>query len=100
MDLRVNRHTWLTLLAGLAALSGCNGSAAIAPPRTILCDVEAAQELVGKEKPTDEQAMQLTGAKTVRQIQPGDMVTQDFREDRVTIETDPASGLVVRATCG
>lgn len=49
-----------------------------------------AQELVGKEKPTDEQAMQLTGAKTVRQIQPGDMVTQDFREDRVTIETDPA----------
>ena len=53
MDLRINRHTWLTLLAGLAALSGCNGSAAIAPPRTILCDVEAAQELVGKEKPTD-----------------------------------------------
>ncbi|WP_425312199.1 I78 family peptidase inhibitor [Pseudorhizobium halotolerans] len=44
--------------------------------------------------------MQRTGAKTVRQIQPGDMVTQDFREDRVTIETDPASGRVTRATCG
>jgi hypothetical protein len=44
--------------------------------------------------------MQLTGSKTVRQIQPGDMVTQDFREDRVTIETDPATGLVTRATCG
>jgi hypothetical protein len=44
--------------------------------------------------------MQLSGAKTVRQIQLGDMVTQDFREDRVTIETDPASGGVVRATCG
>ncbi|WP_244616312.1 hypothetical protein [Rhizobium sp. RU20A] len=28
------------------------------------------------------------------------MVTQDFREDRVTIETDPATGLVTRATCG
>jgi glutamine phosphoribosylpyrophosphate amidotransferase len=55
---------------------------------------------VGEPKPTDGEAMQLTGAKTVRQIQPGDMVTQDFREDRVTIETNPASGLVVRATCG
>jgi hypothetical protein len=55
---------------------------------------------VGKPKPADGEAMQLTGAKTVRQIQPGDMVTQDFREDRVTIETDPATGLVTRATCG
>lgn len=44
--------------------------------------------------------MQLSGAKTVRQIRLGDMVTQDFREDRVTIETDPASGRVVGATCG
>jgi glutamine phosphoribosylpyrophosphate amidotransferase len=55
---------------------------------------------VGKPKPTDETAMQITGAKMVRQIAPGDMVTQDFREERVTIETDPASGLVTRASCG
>jgi hypothetical protein len=89
------------VVAGLAvALSawsadGSGRSAAAAP-----CNAEAAQGLVGKLKPTDAEAMQLTGSKTVRQIQPGDMVTQDFREDRVTIETDPASGLVVRATCG
>lgn len=44
--------------------------------------------------------MQLTSATTVRQIKPGDMVTQHFREDRVTIETDPASGLVVSARRG
>jgi hypothetical protein len=64
------------------------------------CNTEAAQGLVDQPKPTDEAAMQLTGAKTVRQIAPSDMVTQDFRDDRVTIETDPASGMVTQATCG
>ncbi|MCJ8520998.1 I78 family peptidase inhibitor [Rhizobium tarimense] len=44
--------------------------------------------------------MQLTNSRTVRQIEPGQPVTQDFREDRVTIETDPVSGRVVSARCG
>ncbi|KRA61153.1 hypothetical protein ASD85_27465 [Rhizobium sp. Root651] len=81
------------------ASSGCSADGASSPAAGP-CNAEAAQGLVGQEKPTDAEAMQLTGAKTVRQIQPGDMVTQDFREDRVTIETDPASGRVTRATCG
>jgi hypothetical protein len=82
------------------ALSGCSAGTEPTSSAAGPCNAEAAQQLVGKEKPTDEQAKQITGAKTVRQIQPGDMVTQDFREDRVTIETDPASGIVTRATCG
>lgn len=81
-------------------LSGCNGHAGANSPAAGLCNAQAAQSLVGKPRLTDEAAMQLTGAKTVRQIAPGSMVTQDFREDRVTVETDPASGLVTRATCG
>lgn len=81
------------------ASSGCSADGASSPAAGP-CKAEAAQGLVGKEKPTDAEAMRLTGSKTVRQIQPGDMVTQDFREDRVTIETDPATGLVTRATCG
>ena len=81
------------------ASSGCSADGASSPAAGP-CNAEAAQGLVGKEKPTDAEAMQLTGSKTVRQIQPGDIVTQDFREDRVTIETDPATGLVTRATCG
>lgn len=100
MDLRRKGYTQLVLIAVLVTLSGCNGNLTIAPSVTALCDAEAARSLVGKPKPEDEAAMQRTGAKTVRQIQPGDMVTQDFREDRVTIETDPASGRVTRATCG
>jgi hypothetical protein len=81
------------------ASSGCSADRGSSPAAGS-CKAEAAQGLIGKKKPTDAEAMQLTGAETVRQIQPGDMVTQDFREDRVTIETDPATGLVTRATCG
>ncbi|MBY5775412.1 hypothetical protein HFN63_36410 [Rhizobium leguminosarum] len=36
----------------------------------------------------------------MRQIAPGQPVTHDYREGRVTVETDPASGRVVGATCG
>ena len=89
------------IVAGVAlALSACSADGGTSSPAAGPCNGEAAQGLVGKEKPTDAEAMRLTGAKTVRQIQPGDMVTQDFRADRVTIETDPATGLVTRATCG
>lgn len=89
------------IVAGVAlALSACSADGSATSTAAVPCNAEAAGGLVGKPKPADGEAMQLTGAKTVRQIQPGDMVTQDFREDRVTIETDPASGLVVRATCG
>ncbi|MCF6371154.1 I78 family peptidase inhibitor [Rhizobium halophilum] len=91
----------LSVAVGLAWASiGCSADGAPTSQPQGPCDAQATQGLVGKTKPTDEAAKRLTGAKTVRQIKPGDMVTQDFREDRVTIETDPASGLVTRATCG
>ena len=64
------------------------------------CNREAAEALVGKDKITDAEAMQLTGATIVRQIKPGDGVTMDFREERVTVETDPATGKITRAMCG
>lgn len=44
--------------------------------------------------------MQLTGATIVRQIKPGNPVTMDFRQERVTIETDEKTGKIVRASCG
>lgn len=89
------------IFVGVAlALSGCSADGSSPSTAAARCNADAARGLVGKPKPADGEAMQLTGAKIVRQIQPSDMVTQDFREDRVTIETDPASGLVVRATCG
>jgi hypothetical protein len=82
------------------ALPGCTADGASTSQTKGPCIAEAAQKLVGKPKPTDQEAMQMTNSKSVRQIQPGDMVTHDLREDRVTIETDHASGLVVAARCG
>jgi hypothetical protein len=90
----------ITLACVALALSSCSADGTVTSPAAGSCKADAAQGLVGKPKPTDETAMQITGAKMVRQIAPGDMVTQDFREERVTIETDPASGLVTRASCG
>ncbi|TAZ66459.1 hypothetical protein ELH42_37240 [Rhizobium ruizarguesonis] len=64
------------------------------------CDAAAAQTLIGKPQPTDEEARRVTGATTARQIAPGQPVTHDYRAARVTVETDCASGRVVRAACG
>lgn len=83
-------------------LSACTPSAttAEAVAEQGPCRPEAASGLVGKPKPTDDEARQLTGATAVRQIAPGQPVTMDYSPARVTIETDPRTGLVVRAACG
>lgn len=65
-----------------------------------ICNRDAAEALVGKDRMTDDQARQLTGATKVRQIAPDAMVTMEFLQERVTIETDPNSGKIVRAYCG
>ena len=100
------RHTAAlaaTVLALLAA--GCQKekepeAAATTAVESGKCNREAAEALVGKDKITDAEAMSLTGSTIVRQIKPGDGVTMDFREERVTIETDPATGKITRAMCG
>lgn len=64
------------------------------------CRGDAAEALAGKDRVTDEQARQITGASLVRQIKPGQGVTMDYRPQRVTIETDPKTGKILRASCG
>ncbi|GGE33791.1 hypothetical protein GCM10007276_08920 [Agaricicola taiwanensis] len=86
----------VVLLTLASVTASCSAPAATSG----VCDAQAAQRLVGERKPTDADAMRLTGATIVRQIAPGQPVTQDYRDNRVTIETDPADGRVVRATCG
>ncbi|MEB2843606.1 I78 family peptidase inhibitor [Endobacterium cereale] len=90
----------VTVFAVLAVAAGAPATAFAAPAKAKLCNAEAAKKLVGKKKPSDARAKRLTGAANVRQIGPGDMVTRDFRQDRVTIETDPATGRVTQASCG
>ncbi|TWT13106.1 hypothetical protein FQU96_10945 [Reyranella sp. CPCC 100927] len=67
---------------------------------TAICKRDAAEALTGKDRITDDQAKQITGASIVRQIRPGQGVTMDYRQERVTIETDPRTGKIVRAFCG
>lgn len=82
----------------LLLLAGCTPMQTVPAPG--ICNADAAQALVGQAKPTDADAMRLTGAMIVRQISPGDQVTDDWRENRVNIESKPTTGRVVRASCG
>ena len=65
------------------------------------CDASRAQSLVGREATSDlgAEALRLSGAGTIRWIQPGSAVTMDYREDRLNIELDGRSR-VTRLRCG
>jgi hypothetical protein len=83
------------------SLAACQSPAPAAPGGPpAACRPEAAQALAGKGALSDTEARRLTGASLVRQIQPGQPVTMDFRQERVTIETDARTGKIVRASCG
>jgi len=92
----------------LAALSlaACQSDAQQAPAVTAApglpgqCREDAAETLAGKARIGDAEAQQITGATVVRQIRPGQGVTMDYRQERVTIESDPKTGKIVRAYCG
>ncbi|MCR4520596.1 MULTISPECIES: I78 family peptidase inhibitor [Bosea] len=86
-------------------LAACQSDAQQAPMGTApglpgACSEDAAETLAGKARVSDAEAQQITGATIVRQIRPGQGVTMDYRKERVTIETDPKSGRVIRAYCG
>lgn len=85
----------------LLAVAGCQKEQDSNAGQTAsLCKPEAAEALVGKDRVSDDEAKQMTGATIVRQLKPGDPATMDFRQERVTIETDPATGKIIRASCG
>lgn len=88
----------LTASAVAACQTDAGGSGGTSKPG--MCRPQAAERLAGMNRLTDQQAMQLTGATMVRQIAPGQGVTLDYRQERVTIETDPRTGKITRAACG
>jgi hypothetical protein len=95
-----------TLSLAALTLAACQSDAQQAPAVTAapglpgMCREEAAEALAGKGRVSDAEAQQATGATIVRQIRPGQGVTMDYRKERVTIETDPKTGRIVRAYCG
>ncbi len=66
--------------------------------RTGICHADAAKALVGKAAPDDAAVLRLTGSTMVRRLAPGDMATEDYRQERVTLTI--AEGRVISASCG
>ncbi|HYW14749.1 MAG TPA: I78 family peptidase inhibitor [Allosphingosinicella sp.] len=87
----------------LAALltAGCATAPAAEAGGVGKCDAAGAQKLIGQAKSAKvgNEALRLSGAKALRWIAPGTMVTMDYREDRLNLRTDPA-GKVVKVDCG
>ena len=71
------------------------------PPRLAQCQPEPGQRFVGQtaSEAVVKQAMAATGAKAVRVIKPGMMVTMDFRDDRLNLDVDE-HGVIVSVRCG
>ena len=64
------------------------------------CLPDAAQQLVGQIGLSDSQIQSITQAQIVRKIQPGQPVTMDYREERVTVVEHPVSKKIIQANCG
>jgi hypothetical protein len=66
-----------------------------------ICDAGKAGSLTGQPATSEvgSRALSMTGARTVRWIRPGAIVTMDYREDRLNIELD-ARNRVTRLSCG
>lgn len=65
------------------------------------CQADAARSLVGRQASGDlgAEAMRLSGARALRWIRPGDVMTMDYREDRLNVELD-STNRVQAVRCG
>jgi hypothetical protein len=70
-------------------------------PPTVACNDTAAQAYVGQPATTAnvEAARLAAGAAIVRTVRPGEVVTMEFRADRLTLQID-AAGNITGASCG
>jgi hypothetical protein len=93
------------LAATLLALGACAAPpapetpAAVAPPGR--CDASKAQFAVGHAPGLAilDQARERSGARTLRTLRPGQVITMEYSGDRLNLELD-ASGKVARVRCG
>lgn len=89
----------ISVLLAACTTTAQDASAPQGDPVARMCRPEAAAKFVGQAAPDDAQIQQRTGAELIRRIAPGDAVTHDFRENRITLAIDTA-GKVVQADCG
>jgi hypothetical protein len=92
------------LIAGAALLgAGCipHPQSTPVPPEDAACNAAAAQELVGRvgSPALAGEAQRLAGAGTVRFLRPGQIVTMEYRADRLNLHVG-ADNRVERIVCG
>ncbi|KQW37204.1 MULTISPECIES: I78 family peptidase inhibitor [Pseudomonas] len=94
-----------TLLAAMF-LSGCSTSESTPDPVATetghsRCEAKAAEFAIGKQASPQllEQARTRAGAQIARILKPNDMVTLEYRSDRLNLNTD-ANLVVNRVNCG
>ena len=66
-----------------------------------MCNAEAVRWVIGREPTADvvERARVESGSATVRVIRPGEVVTMDYRDDRLNLDVNER-GAVISARCG
>ena len=87
----------MALAVALLALAGC----ATMPPAEAKCAAEGLAGFVGQplSPPLQKRLQRRAGARSVRVIRPGEMVTMDYRADRLNIRVD-AQERMTRLSCG
>lgn len=88
-------------LAGCTSMSGAPPMSDPMPPAMSQCHADGLQSFVGQAATPQllESARQRAGARVVRVLRPDQMVTMEFREDRLSVHVD-AANVVTRIVCG
>lgn len=96
----------LNILLAATFLSGCSSTSESTPDPAAeaghtRCDAKAAEFAVGKQASPQllEQARTRSGAQNARILKPNDMITLEYRSDRLNLNTD-AKLVVNRVNCG
>lgn len=96
----------LGLIVAAVTLAACSSptqspQAPVAGPAQDRCDSSAAAFAVGKKATPElvEQARAKAGARNVRLLKPDDMVTLEYRSDRLNLNADD-NAFITRVNCG
>lgn len=97
--------SFATLLAAIT-LAGCSTSGSekdpvVADSGNSRCESKAAEFAIGKKASPEllEQARTRAGAQNARILKPNDMITLEYRSDRLNLNTD-ANLVITRVNCG
>lgn len=108
----MNKPLLITLFCALATLAGCSSTTGTASSQSNttsdsfmnqsgLCNADPVQNLLGKAPRPDvlSQAKQLSGAKQIRTLLPGQVMTMEYNPERLNVLVGDAD-TITRINCG